>query len=173
MPPMADFFASPNESATPFVNGFNNPGREKAGAHGVSQHGGEDRVDQQEAPADGGENVHTTQKGAWSYFCTKLPEDRRDNEVGDEAATIGLRGQRGPAPPMVWALARLLTYPFSYLKPLSRNPHREPRYGKPSETPAANLISGIQEIASGTLPERGFISRGLYTAMVASGVMSE
>ncbi|KAK1607120.1 hypothetical protein QYE76_030793 [Lolium multiflorum] len=37
---------------------------------------------------------------------------------------------------------------------------------------AANPISGIQEIASGTR-ERGFISRGLYTAMVASGVMSE
>ncbi|KAK1618564.1 hypothetical protein QYE76_024081 [Lolium multiflorum] len=37
---------------------------------------------------------------------------------------------------------------------------------------AANPISGIQEIAS-TLPERGFISGGLYTAMVASGVMSE
>ncbi|KAK1692584.1 hypothetical protein QYE76_009281 [Lolium multiflorum] len=37
---------------------------------------------------------------------------------------------------------------------------------------AANPISGDSEIASGTLPERGFISGGLYTAMVASGVMS-
>ncbi|KAK1644598.1 hypothetical protein QYE76_062403 [Lolium multiflorum] len=35
---------------------------------------------------------------------------------------------------------------------------------------AADPISGIQ-IASGTLPERGIISRGLYAAMVASGVM--
>ncbi|KAK1678644.1 hypothetical protein QYE76_039492 [Lolium multiflorum] len=36
---------------------------------------------------------------------------------------------------------------------------REPRYGKPYRDAAANPISGIQEIASGTLPERGFISR--------------
>ncbi|KAK1697745.1 hypothetical protein QYE76_014442 [Lolium multiflorum] len=36
---------------------------------------------------------------------------------------------------------------------------------------AADPISGIQEIASGTLPERGIISGGLYAAMVASGVM--
>ncbi|KAK1692418.1 hypothetical protein QYE76_009115 [Lolium multiflorum] len=35
---------------------------------------------------------------------------------------------------------------------------------------AADPISGITEISSGTLPERGFISGGLYTAMVASGV---
>ncbi|KAK1631148.1 hypothetical protein QYE76_005463 [Lolium multiflorum] len=39
-------------------------------------------------------------------------------------------------------------------------PYREPRYGKPSgDAAAANPISGDSEIASGTLPERGFISR--------------
>src|SRR5215218_5168816 len=39
---------------------------------------------------------------------------------------------------------RLLTYPFAYLKPPSRNPqYREPRYGKPSrDAAAANPISG-------------------------------
>ncbi|KAK1645954.1 hypothetical protein QYE76_063759 [Lolium multiflorum] len=43
-----------------------------------------------------------------------------------------------------------------------------------TKTPPPRIPSrGIQEIASGTLPERGFISGGLYTAMVASGVMSE
>ncbi|KAK1685622.1 hypothetical protein QYE76_046470 [Lolium multiflorum] len=62
--------------------------------------------------------------------------------------------------------------PFRLLKASVAKPPREPRYGKP-ETPPPNPISGIQEIASGTLPERGFISRGLYTAMVASGLMSE
>ncbi|KAK1646346.1 hypothetical protein QYE76_064151 [Lolium multiflorum] len=41
------------------------------------------------------------------------------------------------------------------------------------ETPPRIPSRGIREIASGTLPERGFISGGLYTAMVASGVMSE
>ncbi|KAK1680803.1 hypothetical protein QYE76_041651 [Lolium multiflorum] len=43
----------------------------------------------------------------------------------------------------------------AYLKSPSRNPqYREPRYGKPSrDAAAANPISGIQEIASGTLPE--------------------
>jgi hypothetical protein len=49
---MADFFASPKESVTPFVHGFNNSGRKKANTHGVSQHGGEDKVDQQEKPTD-------------------------------------------------------------------------------------------------------------------------
>ncbi|KAK1645294.1 hypothetical protein QYE76_063099 [Lolium multiflorum] len=36
---------------------------------------------------------------------------------------------------------------------------------------AANPISGIQEIASGTLPERGIISGGLFIAMITSGSM--
>ncbi|KAK1695682.1 hypothetical protein QYE76_012379 [Lolium multiflorum] len=105
-----------------------------------------------------------------SYFCTKLPEDRRDNEVGPRGSQE--LGRRGPSPPLPLGprVAPALTFP--YLKPPSR-PHREPRYGKPSRAAAANPISGIQEIASGTLPERGFISGGLYTAMVASGVMSE
>ncbi|KAK1607644.1 hypothetical protein QYE76_031317 [Lolium multiflorum] len=71
-----------------------------------------------------------------------------------------------PCRPVVWDPPPP-TYPFAYLKPPSRNPHREPRYGKPSETRAASTISGIQEIASGTLP-RGFISGGLFIAMIAS-----
>ncbi|KAK1670318.1 hypothetical protein QYE76_058477 [Lolium multiflorum] len=48
---------------------------------------------------------------------------------------------------------------FRLPKPPSRNPVRG-RYGKPSrDAAAANPISGIREIASGTLLERGFISR--------------
>ncbi|KAK1615058.1 hypothetical protein QYE76_020575 [Lolium multiflorum] len=38
---------------------------------------------------------------------------------------------------------------------------------------AANPISGIQRIASGTLPERGIITGGLYITMPASGLMRE
>ncbi|KAK1627207.1 hypothetical protein QYE76_001522 [Lolium multiflorum] len=65
--------------------------------------------------------------------------------------------------------------PSAYLKPPSRKPqYREPRYGKPSETPPPRIPSrGIQEIASGTLPERDSSPGGLFIAMIASGVMSE
>ncbi|KAK1616511.1 hypothetical protein QYE76_022028 [Lolium multiflorum] len=44
---------------------------------------------------------------------------------------------------------------------------------KTFQTPPPRIPSrGIQKIASGTLPERGFISGGLFIAMIASGVMS-
>ncbi|KAK1606097.1 hypothetical protein QYE76_029770 [Lolium multiflorum] len=95
-----------------------------------------------------------------SYFCTK-PEDRRDNEWGHEAA----RGQGGAAQALAarpYPLPRVApALTFRLLKvSVAKPPDREPRYGKPSrDAAAANPISGIQEIASGTLPERGFISR--------------
>ncbi|KAK1616308.1 hypothetical protein QYE76_021825 [Lolium multiflorum] len=90
----------------------------------------------------------------WSYFCTKLPKTEEITKWGHEAA----RGVAGAAPlGPSWPLAltlRLLK--ASVAKPQ----YREPRYGKPyRDAAAANPISGIQEIASGTLPERGFISR--------------
>ncbi|KAK1684106.1 hypothetical protein QYE76_044954 [Lolium multiflorum] len=110
---------------------------------------------------------------AGSYFCTELPEDRRGKEVGPRGAvTIGRRGP-GPGRADLWcgALVWPPRCPSAYLKPPSRNPSREPRYGKPSGDAAANPISGIREIASGTAGE-GFISGGLFIAMIASGVMS-
>ncbi|KAK1664581.1 hypothetical protein QYE76_052740 [Lolium multiflorum] len=58
------------------------------------------------------------------------------------------------------------------LKNSLRNPPRKnPRRGR--KDTAANPISGIQEIASGTLPERGIITGGLYITMPASGLMRE
>ncbi|KAK1613235.1 hypothetical protein QYE76_036908 [Lolium multiflorum] len=90
-------------------------------------------------------------------------QNRRGDEVGPRGGhTLGRR-----APPLgrvacgVGPSCRLLTCPSAYLKPPSRNPqYGEPRYGKPSrDAAAADPISGIQEIASGTLPERGIISR--------------
>ncbi|KAK1649456.1 hypothetical protein QYE76_067261 [Lolium multiflorum] len=64
--------------------------------------------------------------------------------------------------------------PSAYLKPPSRKPqYREPRYGKPSRDAAANPISEDSGDRLRTLPERGFISGGLFIAMIASGVMSE
>ncbi|KAK1616312.1 hypothetical protein QYE76_021829 [Lolium multiflorum] len=60
--------------------------------------------------------------------------------------------------------------PFAYLKPPSRNPSTEPRYGKPSRDAAPRSHLGIQEIASH--PEDSSPG-GLFIAMIASGVMSE
>ncbi|KAK1607772.1 hypothetical protein QYE76_031445 [Lolium multiflorum] len=76
-----------------------------------------------------------------------------------------------PPGPLVWPLAltfRLLKAPVAkppvpratIRKTLQRRRRRE-----------SHLWDS--EIASGTLPERGFISRGLFIAMIASGVMSE
>ncbi|KAK1605653.1 hypothetical protein QYE76_029326 [Lolium multiflorum] len=109
-----------------------------------------------------------------SYFCTKLPEDRRPNEVGPRG---GQGWRRGPSPgradlpgALVWPLAltlRLLK--ASVAKPPTESHDTE----NLRDAAAANPISGDSEIASGTLPERGFISGGLFIAMIASGVMSE
>ncbi|KAK1653334.1 hypothetical protein QYE76_071139, partial [Lolium multiflorum] len=80
---------------------------------------------------------------------------------GHEAARVAGAARPGradlPPGPLVWPLA--LT--FRLLKaPVAKPPDREPRYGKPyGDAAAANPISGDSEIASGTLPERGFISR--------------
>ncbi|KAK1670258.1 hypothetical protein QYE76_058417 [Lolium multiflorum] len=83
-----------------------------------------------------------------------LPEDRRSYEVGPRGgATLG----RGPSPGRAACgpLVTPLDLPFRLLKAFVAKPqYREPRYGKPSrDAAAANPISGIQEIASGTLGE--------------------
>ncbi|KAK1670820.1 hypothetical protein QYE76_058979 [Lolium multiflorum] len=106
----------------------------------------------------------------WSYFSTKLPETERVTKWDDEAT--GQRGQGwGRAALLCGSLASPLNLPFRLLKAfVAKPPYREPRYGKPSrDAAAANPISGIQEIASGTLPERGIISGGLFITMIASG----
>ena len=43
----------------------------------------------------------------------------------------------------------------------------------PETPPPSTLTRGVQKISSGTLPERGIITGGLYIAMPASGVMRE
>ncbi|KAK1610111.1 hypothetical protein QYE76_033784, partial [Lolium multiflorum] len=109
-----------------------------------------------------------------AYFHTKLPEDRRVNEVGPRGGQeVGRRGlglgraDLSPGP-LVWPP----DLPFRLQIAFVAKPP-EPRYGKPSRDAAPPIPSrGIQEIASGTPPERGFISGGLYAAMVASGVMT-
>ncbi|KAK1612123.1 hypothetical protein QYE76_035796 [Lolium multiflorum] len=74
---------------------------------------------------------------------------------------------------MVWGPVPPLTYPSAYQSLRDETPGTEATIRKTFETPPTPIPSrGIQEIASGTLPERGIISGGLYAAMVASGVMS-
>src|SRR5215208_3692711 len=113
-----------------------------------------------------------------SYFCTKLPEDRRDNEVGPRGGQRG--GRRGPSPgradlppgPLVWPPAltlRLLK--ASVAKPpvpratirktFQRRRRRESHLGGFRRSPRAPCRRGDSSPG------------GLFIAMIASGVMSE
>ena len=80
------------------------------------------------------------------------------------------------APPYgVGPSRRLQPYPSAYLEPSSRKPCTESHDMEIlPETPPPPIPSrGIQEIASGTLPERGIITGGLYITMPAIGLMRE
>ncbi|KAK1610666.1 hypothetical protein QYE76_034339 [Lolium multiflorum] len=109
-------------------------------------------------------------------FPRSFQKTEGDTKWGHEVATPqGGAAKEGPAPPYGVGLSSASRLcPFAYKFPPSRKPYyREPRYGKSSRNAAANPISGIQEIASGTLPERGIITGGLYITMIASGLMRE
>ncbi|KAK1662905.1 hypothetical protein QYE76_051064 [Lolium multiflorum] len=100
-----------------------------------------------------------------------------DNEVGPRGGQM--IGRRGLAPgratlspgPLVWPP----DLPFRLLKasvaktPVPRATIRKTFRDAPPRIPSR----GIQEIAPAPCRERGFISRGLFIAMIASGVMSE
>ncbi|KAK1617315.1 hypothetical protein QYE76_022832 [Lolium multiflorum] len=88
-----------------------------------------------------------------------------------QAVTIGGAAAR-PARPMVWGpvpsnVALPPTYTLRRENPITESHDTEIL----PDAAAANPISGIQEIASGTLPERGIITGGLYITMPASGLM--
>ncbi|KAK1641939.1 hypothetical protein QYE76_059744 [Lolium multiflorum] len=77
-----------------------------------------------------------------SYFATKLPEDRRGDEVGPRGVQTLGRAPLGRGP---WCGALVPPdLPFRLLKAsVAKPPHREPRYGKPSRDAAiADPISG-------------------------------
>ncbi|KAK1630785.1 hypothetical protein QYE76_005100 [Lolium multiflorum] len=108
-----------------------------------------------------------TKSSPGSYFCT-LPKTEEGRKWGHEAPHH--RAARPwPRRPRVWGPRVAPTLPFRLLK-ASAKPESPIR--KTFQSRRRIPSRGIQEIASGTL-ERGFISGGLYTAMVASGVMSE
>ncbi|KAK1605248.1 hypothetical protein QYE76_028921 [Lolium multiflorum] len=93
-----------------------------------------------------------------------LPRSFQTEETkwGHEVAIQGGAAQALAAPACgVGPSCRLLTCPSTYLKPPSRNPSTESHDTENlTETPPPPIPSrGIQEIASDTLPERGFISR--------------
>ncbi|KAK1604410.1 hypothetical protein QYE76_028083 [Lolium multiflorum] len=101
---------------------------------------------------DGGYRVRGETKGATR---------RRHNKAAQP--------QGARAAPLCGAPWHLLTCPSAYLKPPSRNPRTRATIRKtfPRRRRRQSHL-GIQEIASG--PERGIISRGLFIAMIASGI---
>ena len=88
----------------------------------------------------------------------------------------GARPHPWPRRPMGWAPRASPDSAPSPIYSLRReNPSTESHdTRKVTETPPPSIPSrGIQEIASGTLPERGIITGGLYITMPASGLMRE
>ena len=113
-----------------------------------------------------------------SYFSTKLPEDRKDYEVGQRgAATLGPRDQEGARAALACgALASPLNLPFSLLiafvantpvpratirKTFQRRRRRQSHLGGFRRSPPAPCRRG--ESSPG----------GLYITMIASGLMCE
>jgi hypothetical protein len=50
---IASFLSGPEEGPASFIDGFNDTGREEARTHGMGQHRGEDRVDEEKATTNG------------------------------------------------------------------------------------------------------------------------
>ncbi|KAK1683660.1 hypothetical protein QYE76_044508 [Lolium multiflorum] len=103
-----------------------------------------------------------------------IQNTREPSERGHVGPTHGGGAARPRASLVSGPTDPLRGCPFAYLKPPSRNPSREPRYGKPSrDAAAANPISGdsgdrLRHPAGGDSSPGG-----LFIAMIASGVMSE
>ncbi|KAK1647385.1 hypothetical protein QYE76_065190 [Lolium multiflorum] len=99
--------------------------------------------------------------GKGPIFARSFQKTEEITKWGHEAARGGRRGPRPwPRRPAPWAPRVAPALTLRLLKASVAKPPREPRYGKPYfRAAAANPISGDSEIASGTLPERGFISR--------------
>ncbi|KAK1683645.1 hypothetical protein QYE76_044493 [Lolium multiflorum] len=108
-----------------------------------------------------------------SYFCTSFQKTEEITKWGHEAARrVAGAAQALAAPTYLWAPRVAPALTLRLLK-ASCDPHESHDTENLPETPPPIPSRGIQEIASGTLPERDSSPGGLYTAMVASGVMSE
>ena len=88
------------------------------------------------------------------------------------AARLGPLPRRpmGSTPPRSPDAAPSPIYSF-----VPENPSTESQFSRTdTETPPpSTLTRGVQKFSSGTLPERGIITGGLYITMPASGVMRE
>jgi len=82
----------------------------------------------------------------------------------------------GPRHQVRWApRASTDAAPSPIYSPRRENPKTPSHYSRkhPLPPPPSTLTRGVQKFSSGTLPERGIITGGLYTTMPASGVMCE
>jgi hypothetical protein len=88
---MTSFFTSPEECATPFVNGLHNTDGEEPSGHGMGEHRGEHRVDKDQAAANG-EATATPSRETHVAFGHDGGEVSEAHFVGGEWETkIGLR----------------------------------------------------------------------------------
>ena len=107
--------------------------------------------------------------------ASRTPESRQRGATGPPDSRLARPGG-GPRPPVVSPPRRPSDSASSPIYSLHReNPSTESQdTRKVKETPPPSIPSrGIQEITSGTLPERGIITGGLYIIMPASGLMRE
>ena len=114
-------------------------------------------------------------KALFSPDCSRRPKRSRGRAAGGPHH----RPARGPPLPrrhMVWGhpgspdAAPSPIYSF-----VPENPSTESQFSRTdTETPPpSTLTRGVQKFSSGTLPERGIITGGLYITMPASGLMRE
>ena len=113
-----------------------------------------------------------------SYFSTKLPEDRKDYEVGRRgAATPGPRGQGwGLAALLCGALASPPDLPFRLLKAFIANtpvPRATIRKTFQRRRRRQSHLGGFRRSPPAPCRRGESSPGGLFTATVASGVMSE
>jgi hypothetical protein len=73
---MTSFLSGPEEGPSPFVDGLNNPGREKGSSHGMGEHGREDRIYQNESSPNGEASTAPPRK-AHATFVNNVGEISR------------------------------------------------------------------------------------------------
>ncbi|KAK1627473.1 hypothetical protein QYE76_001788 [Lolium multiflorum] len=104
--------------------------------------------------------MKSTPRGLFCHEASRRPKERRSGATG-RRHTRAARPKGGPRGPSVWGPVTPPDLPFRlHIVFVAKPPVPRATIRKTfRDAAAANPISGIQEIASGTLPERGFISR--------------
>ena len=118
----------------------------------------------------------TKQNPRCLFFLTRSrsPKERRRGAAGRPphmAARVGPlpRHRMGSGP-----CASTDVAPSPIYSPRRENPKTPSHYSRKHPLPPpSTLTRGVQKFSSGTLPERGIVTGGLYIAMPASEVMCE